>query len=50
MNSEPDEAILKCGDMIQGRFRIGELLGEGSFGSVFKIYDTNNEVLAIKVE
>ncbi|CAD8114736.1 unnamed protein product [Paramecium primaurelia] len=52
MDSEGDEAILKAGDIIQGRFRIGDLLGEGSFGSVFRIYDTqnNNEVFAIKVE
>ncbi|CAD8194081.1 unnamed protein product [Paramecium octaurelia] len=52
MDSEAEEAMLKAGDIIQGRFRIGDLLGEGSFGSVFRIYDTqnNNSVLAIKVE
>ncbi|CAD8202774.1 unnamed protein product [Paramecium pentaurelia] len=52
IDSEGNEAMLNTGDLIQGRFRIGDLLGEGSFGSVFRIYDTknNNEVLAIKVE
>ncbi|CAK67907.1 unnamed protein product (macronuclear) [Paramecium tetraurelia] len=52
LDSEAEEAVLKAGDIIQGRFRIGELLGEGSFGSVFRIYDiqNSNEVFAIKVE
>lgn len=51
MNLNSEEAVLKSGDLIQGRFKIGELLGEGSFGSVFRICDMqNNETLAIKVE
>lgn len=38
--------------MISDRFKVGELLGEGSFGSVYKVYDTShkNETLAMKLE
>ena len=50
-SEEPAEWI-KEGDLIQQRFKIIELLGEGSFGQVYKIHDTknNNEILAVKVE
>lgn len=44
--------MAKPGDILQERFLIVELIGEGSFGQVFKTYDqkNNNQVLAIKVE
>lgn len=42
----------QVGDTIQSRFYVSELLGEGSFGQVFKVLDRkkNSEALAMKVE
>ncbi|CAD8067160.1 unnamed protein product [Paramecium sonneborni] len=51
---ESDEDIqpLKIGDMIQNRFLISQKIGEGSFGSIFKVLDKNNNnaIWAMKVE
>ncbi|CAK75979.1 unnamed protein product (macronuclear) [Paramecium tetraurelia] len=50
--SEEDVQPLKVGDIIQNRFLISQQIGEGSFGSVFKVLDRNNNnaTWAMKVE
>ncbi|KAM3137169.1 hypothetical protein pb186bvf_010715 [Paramecium bursaria] len=50
--SEEEYVSIKPGDIIQGRFLINQLIGEGSFGQVYKVTDNKNEnqVLAMKVE
>ncbi|CAD8064004.1 unnamed protein product [Paramecium sonneborni] len=42
----------KVGDLVQNRFFISQKIGEGSFGSVFKVNDQNNNnaALAIKIQ
>ena len=39
----------KAGDSIDGRFRVEQLLGEGSFGNVYKVYDQYGNPLALKL-
>ncbi|KAM3135211.1 hypothetical protein pb186bvf_012676 [Paramecium bursaria] len=43
---------MEIGEIIQDRFKVTELIGEGSFGQVYKVVDTknNNDVFALKVE
>lgn len=39
----------KAGDMINGKYRIDKLLGEGSFGCVYKVVDISGQVWALKL-
>lgn len=44
--------LTQTGDIIQGRFLIEDLIGEGSFGQVYKVIDQkqNDQILAMKME
>lgn len=37
------------GDIVEGRYRVESVLGEGSFGCVYKVVDTANRVWALKL-
>ncbi|CAD8142456.1 unnamed protein product [Paramecium pentaurelia] len=42
--------IKKVGDLVQNRFFISQKIGEGSFGSVFKVNDQNNNNMAFAIK
>lgn len=45
----PSRFDCKCGDNINGRYIVESVLGEGSFGCVYKVKDGNNRIWALKL-
>ena len=47
------EVVQRCsfsvGDVVDGRFLVKKILGEGSFGKVYAVLDPNGELLALKL-
>lgn len=39
----------KPGDVVNAKYRVEKLLGEGSFGMVYKVVDTSNKTYALKL-
>lgn len=49
-DDENDHLIFQYGDFIQNRYRLTEVLGEGTFGKVVKCFDTyRKKVVALKM-
>ena len=49
-SDENDHLIFEYGDVIQNRYRLTDVLGEGTFGKVIKCVDTfRNKVVALKM-
>jgi len=49
-DDENDHLIFQYGDIIQNRYQLTEVLGEGTFGKVVKSYDTYRKtVIALKI-
>jgi len=47
---EEDHLVFQYGDLIQNRYRLMEVLGEGTFGKVIKCHDIHqNRVVALKI-
>jgi len=44
-----DQCNYSIGDVVNNKYRITKKLGEGSFGSVWKVSDSNNNVYALKI-
>lgn len=45
----PGRCIYTPGDSIEHKYRVLKLLGEGTFGMVYKVWDTHNRILALKL-
>lgn len=45
----PSRALMSVGDVIDGRYKIVKLLGEGSFGHVYKISEGLDKIWALKM-
>lgn len=45
----PERHLCKIGELIDNRYTVVSLLGEGSFGHVFKVKDVSGKLLAMKV-
>jgi len=49
-DDENDHLVFQYGDIIQNRYQLTEVLGEGTFGKVVKSYDTyRKSVIALKI-
>ena len=44
-----DRCDFSCGDWIGGRYVVDKVLGEGTFGIVYKVKDANGQVYALKL-
>lgn len=45
----PNRCIFNKGDLINGQFTVLKVLGEGTFGSVYKVVDNKDNVFALKI-
>ena len=48
-NIVPQRHICSIGEIVNSRYRVVSLLGEGSFGHVFKVADFSGAVYALKL-